>query len=388
MTNAAHPARSTPPILVASNNSSDAVLVKNLLSPSFENVHLSTDADSVAADFDRWQPRVLVLAFDALTDAEHYRLELARHIGDSADRRHRTVLLCDKDDMLEAARLCIERCFDDYVLFWPMNHDAPRLPVAIHQALRELAASEQRGPSATEFAAQARRLSDLEGLLQRQMAEGQRCLDAAAQAIEQAARDIDAALDAFCADVASMDHAAATAARARIHAPLQAATDSMGPLQRWVDELGAACAGDLEAARGVGVVAERALPVILVVDDDPFQQKLVARLLETQSCQLVFADSGAQALRAVGASRPDLVLMDVHMPGMSGVETTRQLKSMPGNADLPVIMITGQSEGSVVVDSLSAGAADFLVKPFDPDKLISKVNRWSQPQRTADAAPR
>ncbi|MEO5696428.1 MAG: response regulator [Burkholderiaceae bacterium] len=308
MTNTAHRVQSTQAILVASNNSSDAALVKGLLTPSFENVFTSTDADKIGVDFDRWQPRVLVLAFDELIDAQHYRTELSRHRVDDLSCPCRTVILCDKDDMLKVADLCIERAFDDYVLFWPMNHDAQRLPVAVHQALRELTASEERRPSVADFAAQARRISDLEVLLEQQMTEGQRCL-----------------------------------------------------------------------------TAEPVVPVIMVVDDDPFQHQLVARLLETQSCRLVFAGSGAEALLAIGASRPDLVLMDVQMPGMNGVEATRQLKTMPGNADLPVIMITGQSEGTVVVDSLSAGAADFLVKPFDPAKLIAKVKRWSRPPTAAGA---
>jgi CheY-like chemotaxis protein len=123
---------------------------------------------------------------------------------------------------------------------------------------------------------------------------------------------------------------------------------------------------------------------VLIVDDDEFQRMLLARMLQADPYQLVFAASGAEALQAIHQARPDLILMDVQMPGMDGIETTRRLKAMPRFADVAVIMLTGKSEGQVVVDSLNAGAADFVVKPIDRDKLVAKLARWSQPT----AAPR
>lgn len=66
--------------------------------------------------------------------------------------------------------------------------------------------------------------------------------------------------------------------------------------------------------------------------------------------------------------------MDVMMPDMDGIETTQHLKAVPQFAKIPVIMITGKSEGQTVKDSLKAGAADFVVKPFDPAPLIAKID--------------
>ena len=71
--------------------------------------------------------------------------------------------------------------------------------------------------------------------------------------------------------------------------------------------------------------------------------------------------------------RPDLILMDVQMPDIDGVELTRRLKASEAYAGIPVIMLTGQSEKEVIVDSLGAGAIDFVVKPFDRDTLLKKV---------------
>lgn len=81
-----------------------------------------------------------------------------------------------------------------------------------------------------------------------------------------------------------------------------------------------------------------------------------------------------EALAILRKRRPDLILMDVGLPDIDGVETTRRLKSVEQFAKIPVIMITGRSEKSVVVESMKAGASSFAVKPFDQDVLCAKVS--------------
>ena len=114
-------------------------------------------------------------------------------------------------------------------------------------------------------------------------------------------------------------------------------------------------------------------PMILVVDDDEFQHKIVGALLASENYRLVFAGGGVEALNIMRKTQPDLILMDIMMPDLDGIETTRRLKTMPQLANVPVIMVTGKSEGAAVRDSMKAGAADFVVKPFDRATLLEKV---------------
>ena len=386
--------RTTPNILIASDDSTDAMLVHKLLSGAFNNVFVSTDGDKAVEDFDHRLPQVLVLAFNALAKAERYCLGLYRLSTKIHARPHRTVILCDKAEVKEVSELCFKQSFDDYVLFWPMNHDASRLRMAVHHALRDLARLKAAGPSVTEFAAQARQLSELETLLDQQLAMGERRMEVANLAIEQAEQDIGAALTAFShrlgqgalpdvvevKDAAGLDREMAGLRQQQVEPPLRAVADAMQPLKRWAAELRQECAPHLESARAMHAMAQRVPPMVLLVDDDTFQHGMVAKLLEAENVQLVFAASGAEALKLLANSRPDLILMDVQMPEMSGIETTRRLKTLPRFADVPVIMITGQSAGKVVVDSLKAGAADFLVKPLERDKLVAKLARWSRPK--------
>jgi PleD family two-component response regulator len=130
-----------------------------------------------------------------------------------------------------------------------------------------------------------------------------------------------------------------------------------------------------EAVNALHALAARCPPRVLVVDDDPFQHKVLAQILAQAEVTLEFAKSAGEALAALHRRRPDLVLMDVNLPDTGGVETTRLLKSAAGFAAIPVIMITGAGGREVVVESLKAGAADFVVKPVDKGILLGKVRR-------------
>lgn len=147
------------------------------------------------------------------------------------------------------------------------------------------------------------------------------------------------------------------------------------PLTEWIGGLKADVKPQIDAARQLGELAGRTPPLILVVDDDPFQCKLLERLLANEGLRAIVAHSGAEALAVLGRQHPDLILMDVALPDFNGVDITRRLKATPRLAAIPVVMITGHSERPVLEASLKAGAVDFLVKPFDRDILLQKLTR-------------
>jgi CheY-like chemotaxis protein len=126
-------------------------------------------------------------------------------------------------------------------------------------------------------------------------------------------------------------------------------------------------------------MTEQRKPRILVVDDDDFQHRFVERILGQVHCELAFACSGEEALQQLALAPVDLILMDVQMPGMDGLETTRKLKSMPHLAGVPVLMVSGGGEAKIVAQCLEAGAVDFVVKPFDRVVLPGKVAALLEP---------
>jgi class 3 adenylate cyclase len=114
-------------------------------------------------------------------------------------------------------------------------------------------------------------------------------------------------------------------------------------------------------------------PAILVVDDTPRNVKLLTDLLAAKGYRALAAASGAEALRLVATERPDLVLLDVVMPEMSGYEVCRALRADPATEALPVVLVTALDPGQERVRGLEAGADDFLTKPINQAELLARV---------------
>jgi DNA-binding response OmpR family regulator len=112
---------------------------------------------------------------------------------------------------------------------------------------------------------------------------------------------------------------------------------------------------------------------ILVVDDTPKNVKLLADILTVKGYTVVTAASGAEALRQVEAEKPDLVLLDVVMPEMSGYEVCRKIRENPATQILPVVMVTALDPGEERIKGLDAGADDFLTKPINQAELLARV---------------
>lgn len=376
-------------ILVATDVVADADLVRKLLAVEFEQIHVSTSADTAAADFERVKPQVLVLAFNALEKAERYYLGLYRRSTLVHATPHRTVILCNKDDLRGAYELCKREYFDDYILFWPLTHDAPRLPMTVFHALRQLSAASGPQAATAELAAAARRIAELEAQLAQLASRGERHAEAASRSLQEAQQDIGAALDGFSRgltegelrefvdrrDAQGLEREVARLRQEHIEPSLRAASHAAAPVRDWFGEFRQELAPQLESARALGAWADQVRPLVLILDDDEFQQRVLSQVLAPLGLEIVFARSGTEALGLLRKRRPDLILMDIGLPDIDGVEVTRRIKAVEALAGIPIVMITGHSEKQFVVDSLKAGACDFLVKPLQRDTTLSKVRK-------------
>jgi putative two-component system response regulator len=113
-------------------------------------------------------------------------------------------------------------------------------------------------------------------------------------------------------------------------------------------------------------------PRILIVDDDPAVRRLLSALLQ-RDYTLEEASTGDEALGILFGFAPDLVLLDIAMPGIDGYETCRRLKSVAVNAALQVIMVSARSSKQEQLQAYGAGADDYVIKPFDPQDLLARV---------------
>ena len=112
---------------------------------------------------------------------------------------------------------------------------------------------------------------------------------------------------------------------------------------------------------------------VLVVDDNDQNLELLVAYLETLGCGIATAADGIEALDKVGQDPPDLILLDIMMPRMSGFEVCRKIKSDPQTRDIPIIMVTALNELGDIERGVESGTDDFITKPFNRLELVTRV---------------
>jgi len=113
---------------------------------------------------------------------------------------------------------------------------------------------------------------------------------------------------------------------------------------------------------------------ILLVDDNPTNLQVLFQTLDGIGCKLLIAKNGEIAISIAGKALPDLILLDIMMPGIDGYEVCRQLKSNAATSDIPVIFLSALGDTEDKVKGLQLGAVDYITKPFQPDEVIARVN--------------
>src|SRR6201746_789666 len=117
-------------------------------------------------------------------------------------------------------------------------------------------------------------------------------------------------------------------------------------------------------------------PRILVVDDDTALAEMIGIVLRTEGFEPVFCADGGLAVDAFRSSNPDLVLLDLMLPGMDGIEVCARIREESGT---PIIMLTAKGDATDVVRGLESGADDYVVKPFNPKELVARIRTRLRP---------
>ncbi|SMC97691.1 two component transcriptional regulator, winged helix family [Desulfocicer vacuolatum DSM 3385] len=113
--------------------------------------------------------------------------------------------------------------------------------------------------------------------------------------------------------------------------------------------------------------------MILIVDDEEDILELIKYNLAHEGYTILTAMSGEDAIKIATQSQPDLIVLDLMLPGIDGLEVTRYLRGQPGTHDMPIVMLTAKGEESDIVTGLELGANDYISKPFSPKVLIARI---------------
>jgi len=306
-------------VLILSDSQALIDTINLLLEDTFKHlqafVHYKPEVSAKA--FQKQQVDVVVLAYQDLQVAINVRDAIAR-LRQPSDKPFHAIVLCKKDTVLKAYELSKKRYFYDYVVFWPLGYDPYRLIMSIHQAIDDL------GYNAD---IQMQRL-ELESRRQR--------IQAVSRLVEQLLTD-------------------QKAKKAELEKTIRVAFKK------------------LTMPVSLDKPTKQEHLKVLVIDDDEFQCMVLKKILEESGYKVQLATSGEQGLAYLEKSKVDFILLDVMMPGLSGVDTLRQLKNDPELADIPVIMVSGHHEKEVVLDCIMLGAVNYIVKPVSKEVLLSHL---------------
>jgi twitching motility two-component system response regulator PilH len=115
------------------------------------------------------------------------------------------------------------------------------------------------------------------------------------------------------------------------------------------------------------------MALILIVDDSPTEVHVMKKALEKSGYKTATAQDGAEGVRMAREMTPDLIFMDVVMPGVNGYQATRTLANDPKTKTIPIIMVTSKGQETDKIWGLRQGAVDYMVKPVSPDQLVAKA---------------
>lgn len=113
----------------------------------------------------------------------------------------------------------------------------------------------------------------------------------------------------------------------------------------------------------------------LTVDDSKTMRDMVSFTLKSAGFDVLEAEDGEEAMKILGSSPVDVVVTDLNMPNMNGIELIKQLRAHPAHNRTPILMLTTESDGSKKEEGKNAGATGWIVKPFQPDKLVAVVKK-------------
>jgi len=128
--------------------------------------------------------------------------------------------------------------------------------------------------------------------------------------------------------------------------------------------------------------------VVMVVDDQEANVRAVGALLARAGFDVMPCFSGGEAMERIALGRPDLVLLDMHMPVMDGFQVLERIRADPGTRDIPVIFLTAEHERESLVRAFSSGAVDYITKPFVPEELLARVRTHAELKQVRDRLSR
>ncbi|MDZ7752474.1 MAG: response regulator [Gammaproteobacteria bacterium] len=383
--------KTSVPLLIAGDDADDLDEIARHLNPNFPRKGAATEATKAGRFIMGRDFCVIALSFRTLEGAQDAYTDMLRQAMRDRPGSHRTLLLCASSDARGACSAVTRGRFDDFVVFKPLS-DPCLLRFRAYRLARSLETEDRIKRTVGEQSlARSRQATDK---TMASIAQDQQTMADQAQEdqirlrnrVRQHLADFEARLGGpdFAGAVKVLDQDALAAGfrdgiRMDLDKELEdfknrlgASIDDMVARYKAVKEQAQAA---LAARAARAATAEKPPLSIMVVDDDTELNDTIREMLEMDDHQVIQAFDGDGGYFTAVSDTPDLLLIDINLPKLNGMDLCRMLKAHPRTRDIPIVIVTGNATRPVVESGRQVGVREFLVKPFSYDALREKVKK-------------
>jgi CheY-like chemotaxis protein len=373
-------------MIVAAKPQDDKVL-REVLSDEFPKLIFCNDQEKALDVFVDIAPAVLVLAFEHIEQAESFYLRLFRTREKAFIVKHQSIVLCDQREAEAIYKLCNRDIFDDYLIFRPLQ-DPFRLKLSISQAFKRRTEKQRAGHSNLALNDYKEEVEKLDSFLQGSMEEGRQLHNIDLQQLtnslhERINRIRDDLVSGAMGDgVKVIDQSTARSQFNKLietHVSSSPSAEQLKyslAMKSWLDNVENGYKEKLTPVVNQVQTMTKEQSYILVVEDDEFTQGVYTHILQKAGYRVKIAEDVTKAMLVINNESPSLIFMDYILPGIDGLELTRTLQCDPENQNIPIVVSTGKNIGSILKESLRAGAVGFMVKPVTEKGVLEKINKY------------
>lgn len=374
-------------VLIAGDSDDELQAVRELLPRDIGDIWSVNNISDAIRLFAEKHPNVLILSFQEISNAESFYLTLFRQSPKILEIEHQALVLCKSAEAERAFDLCRKGGIDDYVVNRPL-YDPFRLKLSIYQALKRQDAKHQLASVERSFSGAGSDLRSLDEHMSRSLESGREKHQEALQSFQKFISTVEANLNQIEKNLnrPKQDGVDMTFELASLMEQFDqfrqknlkpGLLDTEKRLQDSNNEWELLCEDyntQIETLKKIEYPPPT--PEIMVVDDDDFFREMLGDMLVEAGFRVNMAENGQAALDKLAHRRPDLVLLDFNMPGLSGIDVLPNINKVDsGLRTIPVIMLTGASEKGLVQKSISMGAVDFIVKPSNQETILAKIRK-------------
>ena len=373
-------------ILIVSDSIDEIKDVQHLLAEDFGSL-LKADSESEGLHlFKTRHPLLLILAFQDIEKAEHFYLSLYRHDNNMYETPHQTLLLCKNSESERAYQLCTGGTFDDFVADRPL-YEPYRLRLSVSQALKRRSQEQYAYLLNNQLEKITLGLHKFDHFIGGELTTGSKQNREAISRFHYFTKKLATDLEQLEEDLLKKTSESGLPNTNKKNLKNQFNQFRKNSLkkgsQRVIEQLDVSGSWLNGLNDGYKEYAEtfpkkNNTAHVMLIDDDEFYRDTLIAMLEEEGVNIVGLADGKAAIDKLKHTKPDLILLDYQMPELNGIETLIQIKSNPETRSIPIIMLTGIHERSIVDQSIQAGAADYIVKPSDRETIMTKIHQTIQ----------